>query len=83
VKTLPSGVQHRYKIELVTVSDIRRFVATASAHEGDLILSVGDNFLINAKSLLGVMLAKNMNWSHLTLLSKRDCYESFKTFIAP
>ncbi len=81
MKTDPTSVQHRYKIELVTVSDIRRFVSTASECEGSVMLSVGDTFLINAKSLLGVMLAKNMDWANLTLIAENDCYESFKQFI--
>lgn len=77
-----TGTQHRYRIELVTVSDIRRFVAIAGKCEGKVMLSVSDSFLINAKSLLGVMLAKNMDWNHLVLITEKDCYEDFKQFIA-
>ena len=76
-----TGTEHRYKIELVTVSDIRSFVTIASGCESNLMLSVGEAFLINAKSLLGVMLAKNMDWANLTLIAENDCYESFKQFI--
>lgn len=75
-------MQHRYKIELVTVSDIRRFVNIAGKCEGNVMLSVSDSFLINAKSLLGVMLAKNMDWNNLVLITEKDCYEDFKQFIA-
>ena len=81
MKAVPSGVQYRYKIELITVSDIRRFVSAASQCEGSLTLSVGDTFFINAKSLLGVMLAKNMDWANLVLMAENDCYETFKAFI--
>ena len=75
------GTKHRYKIELVTISDIRRFVTTANHCEGKVVLAVGESFMINAKSLLGVMLAKNMDWANLTLITEHDCYESFKSFI--
>ncbi|MBQ7365365.1 MAG: HPr family phosphocarrier protein [Clostridia bacterium] len=74
--------QHRYHIELVTVSDIRKFVAIAGKCEGKVLLSVSDTFCINAKSLLGVMLAKNMDWNHLVLLTEKDYYEEFKQFMA-
>ena len=77
-----TGAQYRYKIELVTVSDIRKFVNIASHQDGKVLLSVKDNFLINAKSLLGVMLAKNMDWNNLTLITEEDCYEDFKQFIS-
>ncbi len=76
-----TGTYHRYKVELVTVSDIRNFVAIAGRCEGRVMLSVSDNFCINAKSLLGVMLAKNMDWNNLVLMSENDCYEAFKQFI--
>ncbi|MBR2987389.1 MAG: hypothetical protein IKC63_05170 [Clostridia bacterium] len=76
-----TGTYHRYHIELVTVSDIRKFVSIASHCDGKVLLSVSDNFMINAKSLLGVMLAKNMDWNHLILLTEHDHYESFKAFI--
>lgn len=81
MKTNLTGAERRYKIELVTVSDVRRFVAIAGSLEGSLVLSVGETFFINAKSLLGVMLAKNMDWANLTLIADEDCYESFKQFI--
>lgn len=77
-----TGIEHRYRIELITVSDIRRFVNVASKCEGKVMLSVSDTFLINAKSLLGVMLAKNMDWNNLVLITEKDYYESFKPFIA-
>lgn len=81
MKPVTTAVQHRYKIELVTVSDVRRFVSVASATEGSLMLAVGESFLINAKSLLGVMLARNMDWANLTLITENDCYEAFRQFI--
>ena len=73
---------YRHKIELVTVSDIRDFVAIAGKCKGKVMLRCSDDFCINAKSLLGVMLAKRMQWNDLTLLTETDCYHEFKRFIA-
>ncbi len=73
---------YRHKIELVTVSDIRDFVAIAGKCKGKVMLRCSDDFCINAKSLLGVMLAKRMQWNDLTLLTENDCYQDFKRFIA-
>lgn len=73
---------YRHKIELVTVSDIRDFVAIAGKCKGKVMLRCSDDFCINAKSLLGVMLAKRMQWNDLTLLTETDCYHDFKRFIA-
>jgi len=73
---------YRHKIELVTVSDIRDFVAIAGKCKGKVMLRCSDDFCINAKSLLGVMLAKKMQWNDLTLLTETDCYSDFKRFIA-
>lgn len=73
---------YRYKIELITVSDIREFVAIAGKCQGKVMLRCSDDFCINAKSLLGVMLAKKMQWNALTLETENDCYCEFKKFIA-
>lgn len=73
---------HRYKIELVTMRDIRDFVAIAGKCHGKVLLRCSDDFLINAKSLLGVLLAKKLQWNDLTLLCENDCYCEFKRFIA-
>ena len=73
---------HHYKIELVTLSDIRDFVTIAGKCQGKVLIRCSDDFMINAKSLLGVLLAKKMQWNDLTLLCENDCYCDFKRFIA-
>lgn len=76
------GAQHRYRVELVTMQDVRNFVNIASKCKGKLLLSSGKDFQINAQSMLGVILAKHLNWSELTLITEYDCYKEFEAFIA-
>lgn len=77
-----TSAMHRYKIELVTATDIREFVNAAGKCKGKVMLSCSEDFCINAKSLLGVMLAKKMQWNNLTLITEEDCYSEFAKFIA-
>lgn len=71
----------RCRIELTTLSDVKEFVSIASACTGKVMLVSGDDFAIDAKSLLGVIVAKKLNWDSLTVVSDRDCYEAFRKFI--
>ncbi len=72
---------HRYKIEIITASDVQEFVSIASRCSGKVMLLCGDELCINAKSLLGVMLARGMHWNDLTLVTENDCYYAFEKFI--
>ena len=74
-------VVYRYPVELVTMADIRAFVSIATRLEGKLLLCSGKEFQINAQSMLGVILAKKLNWSRLELVTERDYYNEFKEFI--
>lgn len=76
-----SQTLYHYNIELVTLSDIREFVNAATATGGMLLLTSGNDFSVNAKSFLGVMLAKKLNWENLTLVADHECYHDFKKFI--
>lgn len=71
----------RCRIELTTLSDVKEFVSIASACPCNVMLVSGDNFAINAKSLLGVIVAKKLNWDSLTVVADKDCYEAFRKFI--
>ena len=82
MKNKMNALEHKYKIELVTASDIRDFVNIAGKCRGKVLLCGGEDFMINAKSLLGVMLAKGMDWSDLWLLTEEDCYREFERFMA-
>ena len=76
-----SQTLYHYNIELVTLSDVKEFVGIAATVSGTLRLTSGDDFSVNAKSFLGVMLAKRLNWEKLTLVSDHECYHEFSKFI--
>lgn len=76
-----TSTMHRYKIELVTVSDIKDFVKTAGTCKGKVMICCSDDYCINAKSLLGVMVAKKMQWNDLYLLTENDYYSKFEKFM--
>ncbi len=78
---LNNNTTFRNKVELTTLSDVQEFVKLATACSGQVLLTSGDNFAINAKSLLGVIVAKKLNWDSLTLVSDHDYYEVFRKFI--
>lgn len=70
----------RYKIELDTMNDVREFVAIAAKCEDKVVLRAG-SLCVNAKSLLGVVIAHKVNWNELTIESDRDYYGEFRKFI--
>ena len=45
----------KYKIRLETMSDVNKFVKIAAAYPGKILLTDGENFTVNGKSLLGAM----------------------------
>ncbi len=76
------GTFHRYKVEIDTLADVREFVNIATTCHGQLLLESGDSFKVNAKSLLGVIIAKKLDWNDITLLAEEECYTKFAHFIA-
>ncbi|MDD4125379.1 MAG: HPr family phosphocarrier protein [Eubacteriales bacterium] len=80
-KCIESGVNFTYKIELNTMSEVKKFVETATKCEGKLILKSGAKLTVNAKSLLGVLLAHHLKWNDLTLVADRDRYLEFRKFV--
>lgn len=79
MKTLNTQKKYRYRIELVTNSDVVEFNRIASTLKGDVLL-VGENMKINAKSLLGTHLAR-VSWEELYVETDFDSYSSFSKFI--
>ncbi len=71
--------KYLYKIELVTASDILEFTHIASKCPYNVAVVNGKHRL-NAKSYLGVMLAK-MSWDEIYVESDCDCYFEFEKFI--
>ena len=69
---------HKYKIELVTTSDIVSFVNEVSKLEGSVKLIDDSGFCINGKSLLGAMAA--IEWDTLYCVSDEDIYSVIQKY---
>ena len=61
--------------------DAKKLVATATKLKGKILLKSGSKFSVNAKSLLGVVLAKKLNWDNLQIVMENDYYHEFQQFI--
>ena len=70
-----------YRIEIDTMEDVRKLVAISTRLQGKIILQSGTKFAVNAKSLLGVILAKKLNWDDLMLVMDSDYYHEYERFI--
>lgn len=70
-----------YRVEIDTMDDVRQLVAISTKLQGKIILQSGTKFAVNAKSLLGVILAKKLNWDDLILVMDNDYYHEFERFI--
>ena len=70
-----------YKIEIDTMEDAKKLVAISTKLQGKIVLKSGSKFSVNAKSLLGVVLAKKLNWSNLTIVMDNDYYNEYKKYI--
>lgn len=68
----------RYKIELVTMSDIVEFVNVATSETGNIKLVDDSGFCVNGKSLLGAM--ATVEWKSLYCLSDADIYSKIQKF---
>ena len=69
---------HKYKIELVTTSDIVKFVNIATAEDGTIKLVDDSGFCVSGKSLLGAM--ATVEWSSLYCVSDADIYTKIQKF---
>jgi phosphotransferase system HPr-like phosphotransfer protein len=70
-----------YNVEIDTMEDAKAMVSVATKLKGKIVLRSGSKFSVNAKSLLGVLLAKKLNWSDITLVAEEECYAKFAHFI--
>ncbi len=71
-----------YKVEIDTMEDVKKLVAISTKLEGKITLQSGNKFAVNAKSLLGVILAKKLNWDDLRIVMDRDYYTEYEQFIS-
>ena len=70
-----------YKIQLNTMTDVRKFVEKVAMVElgNNLTLTDGGNYYINAQSIMGVLYS--LEWNNLYLHSDVDVYTLFADFI--
>ena len=73
--------KYEYRIEIDTMEDAKNLVAVSTKLKGKIVLKSGSKFSVNAKSLLGVVLAKKLNWSDLTIVMDNDYYHEYEKFI--
>ena len=70
-----------YRVEIDTMADAKALVAISTKLQGQITLQSGNKFAVNAKSLLGVILAKKLNWADLRIVMDQDHYHEFERFI--
>ena len=70
-----------YRVEINTMADAKELVAISTKLDGQITLQSGNKFAVNAKSLLGVLLAKKLNWDDLRIVMENDHYHTFDKFI--
>jgi hypothetical protein len=68
----------RVRVDLVTLGDVKSFVAIASKIEEPVYL-VGEDFKVSAKSLLGV--TYSMEWDEVWCECERDIYHKIERFV--
>lgn len=71
-----------YSISIDTMADAKKLVSVATKIKGKVVLQSGEKFRVNAKSFLGVVLAKKLNYNDLKLVMDEDHYHEFEQFIA-
>ncbi|MBQ9113019.1 MAG: hypothetical protein IJY08_05505 [Clostridia bacterium] len=76
-----NGKYYVYKIEINTMEDAKKLVAISTGLKGKIVLKSGSKFSVNAKSLLGVVLAKKLNWSDLRIIMDHDYYHEYEKYI--
>lgn len=70
-----------YNVEIDTMEDAKAMVSVATKLKGRIVLRSGSKFSVNAKSLLGVLLAKKLNWNDIKIEMENDYYHEFERFI--
>ncbi len=72
---------YEYRIEIDTLEDAKKLVEISTRLQGKIVLKSGSKFSVNAKSLLGVVLAKKLNWSNLKIVMDNDYYNEYRKYI--
>ena len=82
VKNMSVNGKYVYNISIDTMADAKKLVSVATKIKGKVVLQSGERFRVNAKSFLGVVLAKRLNYSDLKIIMDEDHYHEFEQFIA-
>lgn len=61
------------------MADVNRFVGIATKEKGKIVLTDGDNYTVNGKSLLGAMYT--FEWDQIYCESESELYLKIKDFI--
>lgn len=74
----------RYRLRLETYSDVMKFVGKAENFGKPLLLTDGDRYCVNAKSLLGCL--ATVEWNNIFIESESESespqvYSTFEEFI--
>lgn len=69
----------RYKINLVTKSDLTEFTDAMSRVESPVSLTDGNGFKVSAKSILGVMYT--VEWTSTYIETEADIYDMIEKWI--
>ena len=70
-----------YRVNIDTMADAKELVAISTKLQGQITLQSGNKFAVNAKSLLGVLLAKKLNWDDLRIVMDNDYYYEYSKFM--
>lgn len=71
-------MKYKYKINLDTLSQVKNFVDITNMYETEIILTNGNDYKVNAKSLLGTMYS--IEWNELYVESNIDIYTAIRQF---
>lgn len=69
----------RIRINLDTMSSIRKFVNICAAEEGKIYLTDGNEFTVNARSILGAL--ASLEFEELWCVAENDIYTKIQEFV--
>lgn len=71
-------MKYKYRISLDTLSQVKTFVNIVNAYESNILLTDGQGYAVNAKSVLGAMYS--IEWNELYVESDIDIYTQIRQF---
>ena len=71
-------MKYKYRINLDTLSQVKTFVNIVNTYESNILLTDGQGYAVNAKSVLGAMYS--IEWNELYVESDVDIYTQIRQF---